>query len=423
MIVFLIYYVIITIPPGVLQLALPRLLGRDCSDGHLARTPNDTADACRSAARMQTGVVLAMFYVSPFVTGVPMGWLAATINSRWLFCSGLLVHAAATLMLAESTSFALLSVSAAVFGTGTVIGLVTTSSIVAATYAEESPRSRVFGACYFSATLGFAITFLVGGWAYETFGHRMVFASVTVMFLLAIVAFVATNYTTMTSLLPTDYSYEIIPLRATTKPDSTVDSRNVSSERTYFRFLTDPFAIFALAQIILVYTGLSTAMATSPTHLQHKFGICIPTNGVILGVSTFIDAFLLVLVTIFVRTNMTRWITLLTFVLLLSAGFVTYPFLVHPFAAIGPETCIRGTRAVMMAFGPSLVLRIVDARAVGTYEQASALYVLGKQGGEILGSLTAPWLADAFGFDALYFSMSAVFAPVAVASVVYAKLS
>ena len=357
-----------------------------------------------------------------------MGWLGETMNSSWMFCSSLLVHGSGALMLAYGESFSFLSASALVYGTGSVLGIVSSSSVIIETCADDSLRTRVISLCYASTAIGYAISFFLGTWMYETLGHRVVFASVSAVFLLTLVAFVTTSCRSLKSLTSTDYRDEEI-VRAVQEPEQTSSvaspstGHDVVRKRTYCQFLTDPIAILASCQVVLVYSGLSTAAATAPARLQRKFGVSIGANGSILGVSSVIDSFILLLVTIFVNTNRKSWICLMTFVLIQSLGFLVYPFIQHPTEAMGPETCIRSAKAVIMALAPSLMFRIVDARNVGTYSQASALYVVLKHGGQILGSFTSPSLIDAFGFDNVYFTMSAMFAMVAVASVSYAKLS
>ena len=428
LIIFL-YEVVCIILPPVLQLVLPEVWTESCNRTYLDAADNDThvgfkasGDCSSATSSIRVGMVMGTFAASAFVTAMPIGWLVHRVNPNWTYAFGLLFYGIGCACMATSADVLRLSGAAIFCGTGNVFASVSGSTIVARMFTNEASRSRIMYLLNVLTTAAYVGCFFLGTRAYKVAGHAVFFASLAGVLMVGSVVYIA-----LTKIWRhLDAHVETVTIDPTPEYASLIDGGDDSPQvdtTTYARVLRQPIALFAFLQMACVYWGLATVAATAPAWLQEKLAIGAVENGGILGVSSLVDCVVVIALVALVDSNRKRWISFMVFILLQAAGCLAYPFVDGAIAAAVAETAIRSTKAVAMASGPLVLLRIVDVCKVGTYSRVIALSKIGKYCGRILGTLVSPWLIKFFGFDIVYFSLSAILVPLGIGTVWYSKLS
>ena len=376
----------------------------------------------------RSGLMLGSVMSTQIFAAFAIGWLAPQVNSNWLFCSGLIIQAIGNVFVALSDSIQLLCCAGVIYSVGATVTIVVTDRILAHTFTVDSTRSRVIGLFYLMSTAGFAFHFSISTRAYVRVGHFTFFMALAGVYLVGSVVHGIINCREMRSCrsdVSTDQEH------AASKPVSSYESINDDSNTpaqdpatgTYLRLLSEPLALLTFVQMLCVYWTLCTVAITGPARLQQKLSISVVENGSILGVSSAVDFFILMLVIALVDTNTKQWICLMMIILIQATGCVLYPFVNSASMAIVAETAIRSSKAVTMALTPLIFFRIVDVRKVGTYSHATALNFISKNIGFLMGSFTSPWLMKLLGFKNLYFGLAGLLVPLGIAMVSYSDLS
>jgi predicted MFS family arabinose efflux permease len=336
-----------------------------------------------------TGGAFAIVYT---IAGIPLGRLIDTGKRRTILAATLLVWSGMTMCCGFARNYVLLLVARMGVGIGEAGSLPATMSVVADLYPPEK-RSGAIGLIYACATLGVAVSLVLGGYLESVIGWRNTFVVVAIPGIIVGLLFVFTTPE---------------PRRA--RPP-TADRRTlIGALREIWR--VPSFRIVAFMGALLSFSG-NAIIGWSPTFLMRVHGMSAAEVGKTMGIAVICGAagsFLSGQIADRGVKRDIRWLFVITGLgpLLAVPAMLAFLYGSETFMLIGSYTLFQLFSSMFIA--PSYALAISVTPSQSRALTVAVIATFQNLGGLALGPLTVGVLNDALapsvGLVAIRYSLT-----------------
>jgi predicted MFS family arabinose efflux permease len=336
-----------------------------------------------------TGGAFAIVYT---IAGIPLGRLIDTGKRRTILAATLLVWSGMTMCCGFARNYVLLLVARMGVGIGEAGSLPATMSVVADLYPPEK-RSGAIGLIYACATLGVAVSLVLGGYLESVIGWRNTFVVVAIPGIIVGLLFVFTTPE---------------PRRA--RPP-TADRRTlIGALREIWR--VPSFRIVAFMGALLSFSG-NAIIGWSPTFLMRVHGMSAAEVGKTMGIAVICGAagsFLSGQIADRGVKRDIRWLFVITGLgpLLAVPAMLAFLYGSGTFMLIGSYTLFQLTSSMYIAPSYSLAISVTPSQSRALTVAVIALFQ--NLGGLALGPLAVGMLNDALaprvGLVAIRYSLT-----------------